>query len=585
LFYDLMHEDDIDRVKQTIEDAWKDGSDVYEVEARLKHKKGNYVYVLSRAYIERNAKGEPIRSAGTNFDLTEIRLMEQKLKKAKLEAEKANSAKNIFLSNMTHEIKTPLNGIIGFSRLLQSENLTDKSKTFVNHINKSGRSLLDILNSILDFTRLEESESELNIRPVHLNSLVNSVKSSVSFQAAEKGIDLKVVIDEKVPKQIKIDETKVKQLLFNLIGNAIKFTDEGFVMLQINLIEKSTENNFKLRFSVKDSGIGIAKSEQKIIFESFQQSNPSISSHYGGSGLGLAIARNLSKLLKTQIYLNSKLGEGSTFYFDLNVEVDQQEYEIKESSTKRLDKKESRVFEVLIIDDEITNILLAQSLIEVYFPKAKIKTAQNGEAALDQINQQKFDLLLMDLKMPQMNGFELTQIIRKMSNVNKDVPIVAITAGNREENYESCLLAGMNAYINKPIEEEDLIQTISDFLTNKNQHNTNNQIQHFNLNEISRKLKNDEEKVKKLVKAAQPMILSCVEKLNAAIKNNDAKAYYDCLHTVKGSSRNIGFEHLGNLAENAEKIDFLDKKEALNQIESIEKEVEHLKQLINDYIK
>ena len=357
------------------------------------------------------------------------------------------------------------------------------------------------------------------------------------------------------------------------------------ILDKINLIEKSTENNFKLRFSVKDSGIGIAKSEQKIIFESFQQSNPSISSHYGGSGLGLAIARNLSKLLKTQIYLNSKLGEGSTFYFDLNVEVDQQEYEIKESSTKRLDKKESRVFEVLIIDDEITNILLAQSLIEVYFPKAKIKTAQNGEAALDQINQQKFDLLLMDLKMPQMNGFELTQIIRKMSNVNKDVPIVAITAGNREENYESCLLAGMNAYINKPIEEEDLIQTISDFLTNKNQHNTNNQIQHFNLNEISRKLKNDEEKVKKLVKAAQPMILSCVEKLNAAIKNNDAKAYYDCLHTVKGSSRNIGFEHLGNLAENAEKIDFLDKKEALNQIESIEKEVEHLKQLINDYIK
>lgn len=143
----------------------------------------------------------------------------------------------------------------------------------------------------------------------------------------------------------------------------------------------------------------------------------------------------------------------------------------------------------------------------------------------------------------------------------------------------------MNAYINKPIEEEDLIQTISDFLTNKNQHNTDNQIQHFNLNEISRKLKNDEEKVKKLVKAAQPMILSCVEKLNAAIKNNDAKAYYDCLHTVKGSSRNIGFEHLGNLAENAEKVDFLNKKEALNQIESIEKEVEHLKQLINDYIK
>lgn len=540
--------------------------------------------MLSRAYIERNSHGEPIRSAGTNFDLTEIRLMEQKLKKAKQEAEKANSAKNIFLSNMTHEIKTPLNGIIGFSRLLQSEKLTDKSKTYVNHINKSGRSLLDILNSILDFTRLEESESELNIRPVHLNSLVNSVKSSVSFQAAEKGIDLKVVIDEKVPKQIKIDETKVKQLLFNLIGNAIKFTDEGFVMLQINQLGEKSENNCTLRFAIKDSGIGIAKSEQKVIFESFQQSNPSISSHYGGSGLGLAIARNLSKLLNTQIQLNSKVGEGSTFYFDLNVQVNQQEHEIKESSTKRLDKEESRVFEVLIIDDEITNVLLAQSLIEVYFPKAKIKTAQNGEAVLEQINQQKFDLLLMDLKMPQMNGFELTQIIRKMSNVNKDVPIVAITAGNREENYESCLLAGMNAYINKPIEEEDLIDTISGFLTEHSQSTSQIENQHFNLTDISRKLKNNQDKVKKLVKAAQPMILSCVEKLSTAVKDNDEKSFYDCLHTVKGSSRNIGFEHLGHLAENAERIDFNNKGEVLNQIKSIQNEVEHLKILINDFL-
>jgi PAS domain S-box-containing protein len=468
IFYiDLVHPDDLKIVKVKADELFKDKQKIHLI-YRIINKAGHYVWV--------EEFGEPIFKdnaieyiVGIFLDITQ-RMEAEEAIKAKNYAEAANRAKSEFLANMSHEIRTPLNGIIGFTELLMNSNLEDIQKKYMNTINQSANSLMEVINNILDFSKIESGKLELNVEKVNVAEITNQVVDLIKYEANLKNLSINLDIDQNVPKFIEVDYIRLKQVLINLLSNAVKFTEKGKIDLAVSVFEMIDSKKVQLKFMVRDTGIGIKKKNQLRIFEAFSQADNSTTKKFGGTGLGLSISNQLLSLMNSQLELESEFGKGSEFSFVLEVDYSNQPSIIKDkedilktaSPDSIVTNDEKTIF---IVEDNKINMLLAKTLVKQIVPNATIFELENGKDALEKTQELLPDLILMDIQMPIMNGYDSTQEIRKIP-MAENIPIIALTAGTIVGEKEKCIKLGMNDYISKPIDKEHLIKIMNQWINN-----------------------------------------------------------------------------------------------------------------------
>ena len=393
------------------------------------------------------------------------RLLIQELDVAQKKALVAAQTKENFLANMSHEIRTPLSGILGFTNLLQKRPLDETSKEFVSSIQRSGENLMAIINDILDLSKIEAGMMRITKGIFSINGLVNSVETFFVERAKEKGLTISSKIDTLIPDTLNGDATRLTQILVNLIGNAIKFTHQGNINIEI-YNKQQTESEVVIGFKVSDTGIGIDKEKLIEVFERFNQGEDSTTRNYGGTGLGLSIVKSLIELQNGDIEVISEQGKGTTFHFYIPYTIAKEQLSVvPKVDTDYFKDKTNTPLKVLIVDDNAINQSLMKHLLSQW--NIDFETANNGLEAVEFLKNNDCDLVLMDIQMPQMDGYVATQTIREELKLN--TPIIAMTAHALAGERERCMSRGMNEYISKPIKEEELFKLISNFGLKENE--------------------------------------------------------------------------------------------------------------------
>lgn len=702
------------------------GFDVFTYNAKLEgaeqlewtyiNKNGNRILVSLVVSPIYDVDDEIIGYLGIAKDITDERKKLEELEAAKILAEQASVAKSEFLANMSHEIRTPLNGIIGFTDLVLKTGLDETQEQYLGIVNQSANSLLGVINDILDFSKIEAGKLELDIERTDIFEIASQATDIITYQAHSKGLEVLLNISTTLPRFIYADNIRLKQIIVNLLGNAVKFTSEGEIELKINALKELSKDELIIRIQVKDTGIGIHPDKLDKIFEAFAQEDSSTTKRYGGTGLGLTISNKLLGLMGSKLQLESTLGKGSTFYFDIKLKVEHGEVEVWNNSSeiknvlivddnknnrlilrqmlalnkiaskeatngieaikilsdknkfdviimdyhmpymdgletikkirenfetseqlqpiillysssddekiikaceeykvnyrlvkpikmndlfnafnrlKRNGDKKIKIAEVevsdiiieskiLIVEDNSINMILSKTLVKKCMPNATIIEAKDGLQAIEMFEKEKPNLILMDIQMPNMNGYEATKKIRKLE---KDIhtPIIALTAGNVKGEREKCLESGMDDFIAKPITYNTIAETITKWISNEENDSqsfsTEEVNKHFKMETLSNLFDGDETQVKELLQHLKGELNQYKVDLKLQQKTIDKKTYKSIGHKLYGMSSSIGMEILSEMSKELETLNLTDD-EAKAKIKSIITEIELLLKLI-----
>ena len=477
-FFQCVHPDDLEQMKTDWEKA-TNGEQSYRKSFRIVHPDGNIRWIEVVSDIVKDDTGKVLRIYGLNWDSTEEHRYKEALEESKQKAQQASIAKTEFLANMSHEIRTPMSAILGYADILAQHLEDPDNVNCVQIIQQNGRFLLEIINDILDISKIEAGKLELMAVPFRVDRLLSDVFALMQVRAVEKDLDFSMSVEGRIPEQIVSDSKRLKQILFNLIGNAIKFTDIGSVELKVHFEDgvvsaKSGNATSRLVFELTDTGIGMSERQLGRLFQAFMQGDPSVARKFGGTGLGLAISQRLAEMLGGKVSVESESGKGSTFTFYVSTGSLKNIQMVDGPTLKIVDladheslpiKKVRLRGKILVVDDRREICLIAQHFISA--AGGTVETGENGQQAIDLIvaaesKGEPFDLLVLDMQMPVLDGYEAT---RRLRSNNYDKPIIALTAHAMEGDRTKCLEAGCTEYFAKPLVEATFIALLSQYLT------------------------------------------------------------------------------------------------------------------------
>lgn len=541
--------------KEFFKNLWKTilSGKIWTGEMRNKRKDGTFYWVDSTIIPMLNEQGQIEQLVAVRHDITARKHTEENLVRAKLEAESATKAKAMFLANMSHEIRTPLNGVLGMAALLADEPLTPEGRRHIEIMKNSGHALLTLINDILDFSKIEAGKLSLENVTFGLEETVRELSSLLEPSAQEKGVAFHLHFESHLPQYISTDVTRFRQVLTNLIGNAIKFTQQGFVSIQV-IEESSNDTTHFIRVNVKDTGAGISPEAQKLLFKSFSQVDGSTTRRFGGTGLGLSICKGICEAMGGKIWAESAVGVGSVFSFVFQAGRVAQIPTIMPHSTEHshIELVKKRKLKILVAEDNTTNQILVKKFLEKLSFTADI--VNNGEEVIKNDIYKNYDVIFMDGHMPKLDGYETTKTIRQRLN-NKEVPwIIALTASASKEDQERCKLCGMNDFVSKPFSVKSLASALHRVPQTQSQNTTfNSDVKYAGTNKSLEKVDLDVllnhfggdmnilEEVIRSYLATLPRYLSEIE---VAIKNKNARNLQIAAHTLKGNISNFFLDHI-----------------------------------------
>ena len=530
-------------------------SDYYEIPIMNKAGEKRWWHVSAApSYDER---GQLVGSMGIILDITEQKRMEAELAKAKTHAELASKAKEAFLANMSHEIRTPLNAIIGMIRELSRDDLTAQQQSYLGHTDTAARHLLSIVNSILDLSKIEAGELELEDRDFSLEALVDNVHSILLIKATSKKLQMRCDVDPEIWPVHRGDSARIRQVLLNLLDNAIKFTPKGQVRLHIK-VTGETDREQQLRLTVLDTGIGMDQAYQKKIFTKFSQADRSISRRFGGTGLGMPITREIVRLMGGNITVDSTKGRGTKFVIDFTL----QKGDIEQLTVVApANDRQLEGLRLLLVEDNAMNRFIAGKSLTHF--GCIVEDAENGRVALELLRERQYDLILMDIQMPELDGMETTKIIR--GELNLDVPIIAITANAFREDIDLYLQTGMNDYVTKPYEEAQLFEVINRYATVADPAppltegdaptsggDPTGLNDNYDLEQLRSLSRGDESFVQNMVSVFLQQTTTALQELRSALDNKDYISLARTAHRIKPSIDNMGIRQLEGVARDIE---------------------------------
>ncbi len=539
---------------ETKNDLRRNGvSDAYEIS--VKNKRGEIKWWLISGAPRFNEKGDLVGSIGIHLDITIQKQQEIELLEARTQAELSASAKQLFLANMSHEIRTPLNGILGMGRQLLKTRLNEKQKFFLDSINHAGEHLLVVINDILDISKIEAGKLTLETIGFELKEVIKHTVQVMQHRVEEKGLSLYTSVEETIAPVLLGDPYRLKQVMLNLVSNAIKFSEKGNIRVECNLgvHDKSKQ---AINITVSDEGVGMEKEFLSKLFQGFLQEDDTVSRKYGGTGLGMSITRQLVEMMGGSIRVESEKGKGTSVHLCIPFVTGS----YKNLPAKEVSSADSSVLKnsrILLVEDNEINRLVVVTTLGYY--GAEITETVNGEEAVNAVRNDDYDVILMDMQMPVMNGLEATRLIR--GELKSDIPIIAFTANAIKGENEKCIDAGMNDYISKPFEEEDLVNMIAKWLGKDSAAKKTNQDtgmktleKLYDLSKLHEISRGNDSFVQKMISLFTDQAPASVNEIKAALEQNDLPRIRAIAHRIKPSLDNMGINSFHNGIRELEKL-------------------------------